>query len=859
MPDHAYLLLLALCVVIFCVPSEGVYAFGAGNIPSFAFLEGKAFRHGDIEDTLGDVAKKAGGFALGALIGKGGSKFGGLDIKRVYFGNWLRDYSQAIDVAGLQKLQIQTILNLCMVLGFMAHGYATHEFEVTEERLGVYLPTEHIDNPKGYPDNARQYHPKLRPPVDPRELEIDPRTGMKNYIANENGSWDTSKALVRRTLERCIQLGRQARSNGTKQDLYEAYRLLGQALHTLEDFPAHSNFCELALATMGHSDVFLHVGDQVRIQAQNGKYVAPIVTGTFGSSDFIHSLLGEATDHISQASVSDLNAALDKARAKSISESRSGSSPSDALRSLLFKLPGTDGGEMAREMESVERIRAGPAQGGKRPEDMSPQELHAVLWQVLTFRDSVVKKIEMTIEKIPGLGPLIDKLMDSISVFIFTTLEPFLKPLMKQATSGLMAASGEVINTHDQYEVFHDPRASDPTHSFLSKDHFNLILNEPAGNLGKIILTYTANLVVKAWDDPSINVHGVTDDILQCLFHPDFHDRNSQIQREMLQYMHRWVQELAGQQHEVLRRLTKQAVRNHENIRLAASGGGGSSSSSGGAPQGYTHNAGVQAQHQLGGYINQVPGMAQAQSLMGKLSGSAAGGPPSNTPFGQATSFLNQFTGGQGGRRETGYEGGSHTPAFPGGSPGGGPGIGSHGAPSLPTSGEAASYYSPGQSQPQPGAHIPSPAPPSHSTYPGASSYSTDASFPSPPGPPSHAHGHGHGHGHGYDHGHGHDHGYGAQYDAPPVPRPDAGYAPSYASPPSYGFPQTESGYPGQSSYPGQSGGGYPQYGGPPPPGPPGGPPPPAGFGFPGADMPGPGGPPPPPGSGYPGDRPFGW
>lgn len=30
-----------------------------------------------------------------------------------------------------------------------AHGYATHEFEVTVERLGVYLPTEHIDNPKG--------------------------------------------------------------------------------------------------------------------------------------------------------------------------------------------------------------------------------------------------------------------------------------------------------------------------------------------------------------------------------------------------------------------------------------------------------------------------------------------------------------------------------------------------------------------------------------------------------------------------------------------------------------------------------------------------------------------------------------
>ena len=91
----------------------------------------------------------------------------------------------------------------------------------------------------------------------------------------------------------------------------------------------------------------------------------------------------------SQASVSDLNAELDKARAKSGGNARDGSSPANTLRSLLFKLPGGDNAEMEREIESVERIRAEPNQpGGKRPEDMSPQELHAVLWQVLTFRDS---------------------------------------------------------------------------------------------------------------------------------------------------------------------------------------------------------------------------------------------------------------------------------------------------------------------------------------------------------------------------------------------------------------------------------------------------------------------------------------
>lgn len=51
-------------------------------------------------------------------------------------------------------------------------------------------------------------------------------------------------------------------------------------LHTLEDFAAHSNFCELALVSLGHQDVFVHVGDQVRIQTRDGKWVAPIVTGT---------------------------------------------------------------------------------------------------------------------------------------------------------------------------------------------------------------------------------------------------------------------------------------------------------------------------------------------------------------------------------------------------------------------------------------------------------------------------------------------------------------------------------------------------------------------------------------------------
>ncbi|KAE9406188.1 Het-C-domain-containing protein [Gymnopus androsaceus JB14] len=613
--------LFVLVIFVVCLSGNGVFAFGAGNIPSFAYLEGKAFRHGDVEDALADLLKKVGGgFAFASVIGKGGSKFNGLDIKRVYFGNWLRDYSQAVDIAGLKKLPLQTIINLCMVLGFLAHGYATHEFEVTVERLGVYLPTEHIDNPKGYGEgeDARTYDSRLRGPVDPRELDIDPHTGMKNYIANESGGWDTSKALVRRTLERCIQLGRQHRAQDRKEDLYEAYRLLGQAMHTLEDFPAHSNFCELALVSMGHSDVFTHVGDQVRVHAPGGRMVAPIVTGTFGSSDFIHSLLGEATDHLSEASVTDLSKEFDKARSiqQRSGPGGAGADPSTILRDLFFSMPGGSGSEMAREMDSVERIRAGPQQGGKRPEDMNPQELHAVIWQVLTFRDSVMKKVEKTIERIPGLEKIVEKISNSISVFIFTT--------------GLQSVSGEVIDKQDQYEVFNDPRAVNPTHSFLSKDHFNLILNEPAGHLARIIVIHTVTLIVKAWDDTSVNVHQLTEEVVSCLFHPDFPNRSSKIQAEMLQYMQTWVQQLGSNQHATLSRLTKNAVRNHENIRQAGDGGSA-------AAQGtFAYNQGVQAQHEVQGYLHQVPGVAQAQSLLGKFDGGNRRDLPTGAPLAPA-------------------------------------------------------------------------------------------------------------------------------------------------------------------------------------------------------------------------------
>ncbi len=61
------------------------------------------------------------------------------------YSNWLRDYSQAMDTGTLSKAQSETIRILVWILSFLSFGYATAEFEVTAERLGVYRPEEHID------------------------------------------------------------------------------------------------------------------------------------------------------------------------------------------------------------------------------------------------------------------------------------------------------------------------------------------------------------------------------------------------------------------------------------------------------------------------------------------------------------------------------------------------------------------------------------------------------------------------------------------------------------------------------------------------------------------------------------------
>ncbi|KAF9029991.1 Het-C-domain-containing protein [Hymenopellis radicata] len=536
--SHTIHILLALTILLVALPSA--YAFGAGDIPDFAYLNDKAFRHGDIENILENLVKYAGHASAGGGLLGFASQVINKASEKVYFGNWLRDYSQCMDIAGLSKLSADTLVLVVSVLGFM----------------------EHIDNPKGYAEkegDARQFHPKLRPPVDPRELEIDERTGMKNYMATENEGWDTSTAHIRRVFKACIEHGR--RSGGDEgADLFEAYRLLGTGLHTMEDLLAHSNWCEIALRKMGHEEVFCHVGDNVLVEAPSGDRVPPLVTGTFGSADFLHSLLGEATDHISQASVTALSDNLNQSQNNDTAEKLS------ALKSILGKIGGGDD-----KMSQGEELQAQSQAYHFNPDNIAPPEVQRQLLDLLKWRDGLYRDIIKKIEMIPGLSDLMDEMSNALNAYVYTVIAPWLTPILTQATSVLGEGSKAVIDSDDQYQVFEDENASDPSHSLLSKDHFGLVLNEPAGKIAQLVVVHTVQLIVSAWADDS-DPDQVIDQALEAFHHPYYASGRSEIQRQMFDEMEKWIGGLGEEASDIVAKLTKQSVREGKNKREGEAG-----------------------------------------------------------------------------------------------------------------------------------------------------------------------------------------------------------------------------------------------------------------------------------------------
>ncbi|EYE94139.1 Het-C domain-containing protein [Aspergillus ruber CBS 135680] len=504
-------------VLVLAIAGEA-HAFGAGNIASLSRIEGQNWRHGDIEDAL---------LTLFLARIAGGKKFSKLDVQRVYFGNWLRDYSQAVDIGTLKYVSAEAIRILIWVLGFMTFGYGTNEFEVTTERLGCYQPTEHIDNPLGYGEglDGRDYDRRLRGPVDEeRELAIDPRTGLKSYIASEDLDIATSAGLVRRVFRRSIELGRRYARSNNQDDLHEALRLLGTGLHCLEDYAAHSNYTELSLIELGETDVFPHVGRNVMLEIEGARDpVYPIVTGTFGGVDFFHSVLGEVSDKVTQSELQTLEGVISDSQGETPSQS--------LLKDLLSKIPDGLLADKDSDAEKVDGFKAKADDAKQHNEQISPREpeewtqflndVQRQIYPVLEWHDELIKAINKAIENIPVLPDLIEQVQDQMNIFVFSVLAPYVLPIITQIKTELQTGSSEVIQSsrEQQHIVFNDDDSSNPTHSMLSKDHFSNVLNEPAGRIASQVVKWTVPQLMECWDNEDIDIRRTLDRIVTGVFH----------------------------------------------------------------------------------------------------------------------------------------------------------------------------------------------------------------------------------------------------------------------------------------------------------------------------------------------------
>ena len=172
------------------------------------------------------------------------------EIKAIYFGNWQRDMSQTIAPmlydprlasrlpAGGPRRMADLIFLIVDVLAEADFGRRQPGAPATLNRLrfGTYRWEEHIDNPRNYGRaiSAATYLPE--PQSDqftvPDSFPVLWREDSQGRLGFLRGAM----SYIQMQLERALTTPR-----------IQALEHFGNAMHTVEDFFAHSNFIELAL------------------------------------------------------------------------------------------------------------------------------------------------------------------------------------------------------------------------------------------------------------------------------------------------------------------------------------------------------------------------------------------------------------------------------------------------------------------------------------------------------------------------------------------------------------------------------------------------------------------------------------
>lgn len=478
-------------------PNDDLEGFGAGF---------EAGMHGGIEQE-----------ALREL-----KNFTELEIKQIYYGNWLRDFSQIVlestvrlekpDIDKIKQSKTKHLNNLLKMNPYkMSHdGWVklleilaakefvfgsdkfTHSYQnhvkvfrenygsLTKDILGLYRPEEHIDNPKGLEDFSSlsisfQYEyskgsfitRKLYAGEDAKSLTIN-ELNVKNYIATKGGGATdperpTSDAYMTQQLKLAVQYGRNK----------DGFRHLGAAFHVLEDFFSHTNFVELSLIKVGSLMVdkntnstlgkeLLQVYPWVEGKKGTDYSTIPLITGKFLLDDTMASVFPKAGDKMFPVGIQPY-------------EQRK---PGDRTFQDAFILTTLEDLSTGQQSDGLEKD---PVYMG-----MKTSDLLAMYKNYLKLIDTKAAAVEYT----GWLGRTIDKglsyMGDSLTTF-------------NNIAYNLLLGSVDDDIKIEQTENSNKNYGTDPTHTQVAKDAVNHPLNPLASELAKIAVRDVAARILEIW------------------------------------------------------------------------------------------------------------------------------------------------------------------------------------------------------------------------------------------------------------------------------------------------------------------------------------------------------------------------
>lgn len=445
-----------------------------------------------------------------------------LDVKQIYYGNWLRDFSQIVlestvrlekpDIDKIKQSKTKHLNNLLKMNPYklshdgwvklleilaakefvfgsdkFTHNYQNHVDvfrknygKLTKDVLGLYRPEEHIDNPKGLEDFSSlsisfQYEyskgsfitRKLYAGEDAKSLIIN-ELNVKNYIATKGGGVTdperpTSDAYMTQQLKLAVQYGRNK----------DGFRHLGAAFHVLEDFFSHTNFVELSLIKVGSLMVdknknsalgkeLLQVYPWVEGKKGTDYSTIPLITGKFLLDDTMASVFPKAGDKMFPVGIQPY-------------EQRK---PGDRTFQDAFILTTLEDLSTGQQSDGLEKD---PVYMG-----MKTSDLLAMYKNYLKLIDTKAAAVEYT----GWLGRTIDKglsyMGDSLTTF-------------NNIAYNLLLGSVDDDIKIEQTENSNKNYGTDPTHTQVAKDAVNHPLNPLASELAKIAVKDVAMRILDIW------------------------------------------------------------------------------------------------------------------------------------------------------------------------------------------------------------------------------------------------------------------------------------------------------------------------------------------------------------------------